>query len=168
MLGGGGTCLSPEPRAEKGGNKCPPPLLLPSALLLAPLMSKPADGGQRSASQTEQGRASVGAKRREERNVQGTEDMVSLPLTLPAPSLPHPCLPHLHPKYHKASLSAEANFFHETRLDLRGVSLPSALPASCLLLIPGFGGGCPFAGRPHSGFSCTGRLRVQDLPSEPE
>ena len=64
-VGGGGTCLSPEPRAERGGNKCPPPLLLPSALLLVPLMSKPADGGQRSASQTVQGRASVGAKRSE-------------------------------------------------------------------------------------------------------
>ena len=87
--------------------------------------------------------------------------------------LPYPCLPHPHPKCCEASPSAEANFFPETRLDSRGVSIPSALPASCLLLIPGLGGGCPFAGRLHSGFFCTRHLSVQDLPqksgpSEPE
>ena len=180
MLGEEGSVWIQSPGQRGMGINVRLPLLLPSALLLVPLMSKPYRGrrrgslgmlsmevrGQPLRQCREEGMWEMNGGKNEESRV---EEMWYLcPLLLL-----HPCLPHLHPKCCKASPSAEANLFPETRLNSRDVSIPSPLPASCLLLIPGLGVSCPFAGRPHSGFSYTGHLRVQDLPqksgsSEPE
>ena len=104
MLGGEGICLNPEPWAERGGNKCPPPpppsLCSPAGApdvqtLQRPEEGQPGDadhGGQRSASQTAQGRGDVGGEWREEWRVQGGGDVISLPPTsaAPLPATPAP------------------------------------------------------------------------------
>lgn len=77
-VGGRGICLNPELWAERDGNKCPPPpppsLCSPAGApdvqtLQRPEEGQPGDavhGGQRSASQTVQGRGDVGDEWREE------------------------------------------------------------------------------------------------------